>query len=215
MRVDSQTKIALAIVLFNIVGIIGFSIHTLQPLFLKIVPFYLLLMGVLVMISHKPLNIRFFIFFLLIYPISFFAEWIGVHKGWLFGHYHYGTTLGLKMWNIPLLIGLNWFLLIYSAGITTRCIGIKNSTARIIAGAAVLLLLDLLIEPVAIRFNYWHWLGNRAPWYNYLCWFLLSCGLLAVFERFKFVKQGMVAVMFLGMQFAFFGVLILEMGGLR
>src|SRR6478609_3641217 len=42
------------------------------------------------------------------------------HKGLLFGEYAYGAGLGLKLWNVPLLIGLNWVMLVYCAGAVAR-----------------------------------------------------------------------------------------------
>ena len=37
-----------------------------------------------------------------------------------------------------------------------------------------MVLLDFLIEPVAIRLNFWTWENNIIPIQNYLMWFLVA-----------------------------------------
>lgn len=202
-----QLTLVIIIVLFHVVGITGFCIPSLQAIFLKIVPWHLLLMLVIVMLSHRPLNGKLLLFTLLLFISGFFIEWIGVHTSWLFGTYSYGNTLGIKLNNIPLTISINWFLLIYSTGVFMQLIRVKNIFTRVITGALILVLLDVLIEPVAMKFDYWHWAGNVIPIENYACWFLVSALMLYLFERFDFKKQSIVAPVFLLMQFLFFIVL--------
>jgi putative membrane protein len=199
------------IILFHIVGLIGFFTPALQPLFLKIVPFHLLLMLGIIVYSHQTVNLKFAYFIAITFISGFLVEWVGVHHHLIFGNYSYGPTLGLKLFDIPLMIGVNWFLLIYSIGVLMQYSGIKNLNIRVAAGALILVLLDMAIEPVAVRFNYWHWLSNdsplTAPFENYLGWFLVSGLLLGVFEAFKFSKQSVVAVVLLISQFVFFALM--------
>lgn len=195
------------IILFHIVGLIGFFTPELQPLFLKIVPFHLLLMFVVIACNHQTFDKRVLLFMFIVFISGFTAEWVGVHTHLIFGNYIYGKTLGLKLLDIPLMIGVNWFLLIYSAGVLMQYSGIKNLNIRVIAGALVLVLLDIIIEPVAIRFDYWHWAKYQVPLDNYLGWFIISGLMLGIFEAFKFSKQSMVAVVLLVMQFVFFGLM--------
>ncbi|MGN8067510.1 carotenoid biosynthesis protein [Mucilaginibacter sp. SG564] len=192
------------IILFHAVGLIGCSLPATDVLFLKLVPWHLLLMTIVIVYNHHQLESRFFLFVLLVFAIGFAAEWIGVHTGRLFGNYTYGETLGFKLFQIPVMIGINWFLLIYSTGILLQRSRIKSGIARILAGAVILVLLDVLIEPMAIHFDYWHWTNNHIPLKNYVCWFGLSALLLFLFDQFKFKRQSMVAPMLLIMQFVFF-----------
>ena len=195
------------IILFHIVGLVGLAVPAIQPIFLKIVPFHLILMLVVLFLTHNPINEKFISFMALIYILGFAVEWVGVHKSWIFGHYAYDNTLGVKVSAIPLTIGINWFMLIYATGITMARSRIKSKWARIILGAAMLVALDLLIEPVAIMFNYWHWYSNTIPLKNYFGWFAASGLMLWLFEEFKFKNQSWVAPLFLGIQFVFFGFL--------
>ena len=204
----SKTNVSVfLIVLFHIVGLIGFLVPFLRPLFLQIVPFHLLLMLFLLLINHHGRVSKLFLFAAIIMLSGFAAEWIGVHKHWLFGNYVYGKTLGFKLRDIPLMIGVNWFLLIYSAGVFIKKVPVKEAWLKITIGAVLLVLLDLLIEPVAIRFDYWHWLSGSVPIKNYIGWFIVSLPLLAVFQLFNFRFQNKVAPVLLLVQFLFFAVL--------
>ena len=195
------------ILLFHAAGLIGLSSATYRPLFLTVVPAHLLLMFILVTINHKYLNKGFFIFMFVIFLFGFVAEWIGVHTNVLFGEYRYGKTLGVKVGDIPLVMCVNWFLLIYITGVITQKVRLKNKWVRIVIGAVILVVLDLLIEPIAMRFDYWHWQNNRVPVMNYVCWFLVSFSMLYLFEHFKFIKQAWPAPVLLISQFIFFVIL--------
>lgn len=202
-----QNLLILIIVLFHLVGLIGFAIPAMQPVFLKLVPWHILLMLIVILCSHRPMESKFILFALLITMSGFVLEWIGVHKNWVFGTYHYGQTLGLKLDAIPLIIGVNWFLLIYSTGVLMQRSRIRSVVIRVVAGAIILVLLDLLIEPVAQHFDYWHWANGIIPLKNYLGWFGASAAMLFVFEQFRFKKQGLVAPVLLVVQFVFFAVM--------
>jgi putative membrane protein len=198
------------IILFHLVGLVGLSLPLSRPLFLQLVPYHLLLMSVVIIFTHQSFDKKLMLFILLILVPGFIAEWIGIHKAWLFGDYVYGDTLGIKVSGVPLIIGANWFLLIYSTGVLMQRARLKSIWLRVITGAIILVLLDVLIEPVAIRFNYWHWADNVIPFKNYICWFLLSGLLLFVFEKFGFKKQSVVGVVLLAAQFVFFAVLFIN-----
>lgn len=195
------------IVLFHAVGMAGFMVPYFDAIFLNIVPWHLLLMAAVVIYNHDSVDVKFVLFTLLIFVIGFIAEFIGVHTGLLFGNYVYGETLGIKLFNIPLIIGVNWFLLVYSTGVLIQRQRIRNRPLRIITGALILVMLDILIEPIATQFDYWHWAGGSMPIKNYVCWFMLSALMLFIFDRFKFKTQSMVAPVLLIMQFIFFMVL--------
>lgn len=206
----SANKRAVSIILiFHIVGLIGLALPFTRSLFLQIVPFHLLLMLALIVLNHKLIDARFISFFFLIFILGFAAEWNGIHTHLLFGDYNYGNTLGFKLFNVPLIIGCNWFMLIYSTGVLMQRSRLKSFVFRSLIGAIILALLDVLIEPVAVRLDYWHWTNAIIPLKNYLCWLGVSFMMLLLFEAFRFKQQSVVAVVFLLTQFAFFGLLYL------
>jgi len=203
-----KRKIAvIIIILIHLVGVIGLLNPQFQALFLYLVPHYLLLMLVIIVAAHRQPELNLVYFALWVWGIGFAAEWIGIHTHLLFGNYAYGETLGLKFGGVPLIIGVNWLLLVYGTAVLTNRTRLKESWQRVRIGAIILVLLDMLIEPVAVKFNYWHWAGNVVPVKNYVCWFALSAVMLAVFERFQFKTQSWVGAALLGVQFIYFGVL--------
>ena len=195
------------IIIFHLVGIIGLATPFLRPVFLLLVPYHLLLMMVILLLNYDQPDKKLYFFLLLIFITGFLIEWTGVHTGRIFGRYAYGNVLGVKVDDVPLIIGVNWFLLIYATGVSLQQSNIKNQLVRLVTGAFVLVVLDVLIEPIAVRFDYWHWIGGHIPAKNYVCWFIVSMVLLFVFEQFNFKKQGMAALVLLISQFIFFAVL--------
>ena len=123
-------------------------------------------------ISHEDKNKHFWIFLLSTYTAGFVIELLGVTTGLIFGNYTYGTTLGIKFAEIPLLIGVNWILVIYSTGAFLKEFGIKNHIIRSAIGAFFITTLDFLIEPVAIKYDYWTWTDFDVPFQNYVGWFI-------------------------------------------
>jgi putative membrane protein len=195
------------VVIFHLVGLAGLYFAPTKPYFLHLVPFHLWLMALIVVFNHDYVNSKFLAFVCIIIAAGWLIEYAGVHTGNLFGDYTYGHTLGFRLSGIPVLIGINWFVLVYAAGVAMRKLKIWSMFLRIIGGATLLVVLDFLIEPVAMRLDYWHWDGNEAPLQNYACWFAVSAVLLFVFEQFKFTKQSMVAPSILICQFIFFAAL--------
>ena len=114
MKTLSKVQIAkIAIVLWYLVGIAGFTIRPLQPLFQKLTPFGMLMAATLLMFFHEPKDKRSGLIFLGIILFGFVIELIGVNTQAIFGFYIYGNSLGPKLWNTPIIIGLNWLVLIY------------------------------------------------------------------------------------------------------
>ena len=192
------------IVLFHAVGLFGFLTPSLTPLFLKLVPFHLLLMVGLLIVSHYNKNKEFGLFLVVTYFAGFLIEVLGVSTGFIFGSYHYGATLGIKLADVPLLIGVNWIILIYCAGVSTKYLKIRNHFLRALIGALFLIFLDILIEPVAIRFDYWSWEGMNIPFQNYVAWFVFSFCMLMFFFARKFRKNNPAALTMIVSQTLFF-----------
>ena len=142
----------------------------------------------------------------MIVGLGYTAEWVGVHKAWLFGSYNYGDTFGFKWHAVPLIVGVNWFLLVYGTGVLLQRTVKSGIIVRLFYGGLLLVLLDFLIEPVAIRDNYWHWTDNVIPIKNYVTWFIVSVIMLFIFEKFRFKKQGLAGPVLVIAQFVFFGL---------
>jgi putative membrane protein len=111
----------------------------------------------------------------LIIPLiaGFVIEWVGVHTGWPFGTYQYGSNLGFKVDGIPLLIGFNWAILTFAAaGIASEWA--TSRTSKALLAATLMTVLDIWMEPVAPLFDFWTFEGGEAPMLNYAGWWVVS-----------------------------------------
>lgn len=194
-------------IIFHVIGTVGFLSPGLHYLFIKLVPFHLLLMFGLLLLTGYDGSRRFLILLFSLCTLGYLVEVAGVNTGLIFGDYQYGRALGYKVWNTPLMIGVNWFLLVYSTGVMFYSLGIRNRWLISLAGALLITLLDLLIEPVAIRFDYWAWADVSVPLQNYLAWFIFSFFLFLIFASTPIRKTNPSAIVFIMVQFAFFLVL--------
>jgi putative membrane protein len=160
---------------------------------------------------HQHSQSRIFYFFLIFASLfGFFVEVIGVHTGFIFGNYWYGKTLGIKVLEVPLLIGINWAtLVIASASIATQIIGKSKEFIKIVIkagiGAAIMTSLDFLIEPIAIYLDFWQWKNNTIPLQNYIAWFITAFILHFIYQKTNIEKHNYLAMVLLVSQILFFG----------
>jgi putative membrane protein len=193
------------IIVVHLAGVIGlFSAY--QNLFLQLTPINLLISSFLLFLNHKQFNTAFYTFLGISFLLGFFIEMIGVKTGFIFGQYHYGDTLGLKIGNVPIIIGLNWLMLVYCLGIICNQLKITIFFKSIL-GSIMLVALDLLIEPVAVKFNFWSWESKYIPVQNYIAWFFVSFILLFFFNILPFDKNNKLAKALFIVQLVFFALL--------
>ncbi len=89
------------LMIFYIVGTLGFLIPITRDVFVKITPLALLLNTYLLAVYHNDYSKKAFIAFILIYLIGFLIEAVGVETGQVFGSYQYGRGLGPKVFQTP------------------------------------------------------------------------------------------------------------------
>ncbi len=216
----TKTQIATAVaIFFHTIGLVGIFVN--KEFFVASTALNLLLMLVLLFYTQQKLNAPFLLFFALCVCVGIAVEMIGTNTGFLFGQYKYGKMLGLALKNVPIIIGINWFIIMYCCGITVHTILIKL-TARLEAmtgaaspslkiisiisdGAMLAVFFDWIMEPAAIKLGYWKWLNDaKIPSFNYLSWFAISTILMAAFGLLKFEKQNIFAVNLLMIMMMFF-----------
>ncbi len=139
---------------------------------------FLFIMTVLLLPIRTPAAAWSMIFFFL---SGMFVEWLGVNHGLLFGTYSYGANLGIKFQGVPLLIGVNWAILVVITGVIANQLS-QNRWVRIITGSTLMVGLDFLMEHSAPRLDFWEFQGGIAPLSNYIAWFTIACLLHAVFQ---------------------------------
>ena len=72
-----------------------------------------------------------------------------------------------------------------------------------------LLLYDYILEPVAIKLDYWQWTEGQIPVYNFICWMGVSYLLQWIYQRMKLAEVNKVAESLFLMMFIFFTLLML------
>jgi putative membrane protein len=209
--------------LFHISGVIGILFTSYKHWFIQNTAINLLLMCVLLVLTQPRKNRDFFLFVIITYTAGLTAEVIGANTSFLFGDYEYGDVLGAGFFGVPLIIGVNWFIVIYCTGVVTQIyenrmlkrlearditISKRMKSISFVTDAALLcVLFDWLMEPVAVKLGYWQWQNEEIPFFNYISWFIISALLLALFRRLDFRRHNIFAVHLFIIQLLFFFVL--------
>jgi putative membrane protein len=194
------------ILLVHFFGIIG--IYFLPDWFLPATPITILVSAVVVFLRYEKYRSSRVVAFIVIAVLAYLIELYGVKSGNLFGTYSYGNNLGWKLFDVPLIIGVNWAVLIIVAQqLTTHYIGIDNRFFSAISVATLMTLFDLLLEVLAPQFDFWSFTNlNYAPLENFSAWFGVSfC--FGLFSYSHFRNQNRTAVLYGIAQLVFFMVL--------
>lgn len=186
-----------------LVGGIGFAIPSLEPVFAKLTVYNLLFALAVVFTYHQKWNKQILFYLGAVFVAGYLVELAGVRTGVIFGEYSYGSNLGVKLLGIPLMIGLNWTMLVYTTGTITARLPIHFVLQAMLA-AGLMVLIDLLIEPFAIRYDLWAWHSNEIPLQNYLAWFVVAWAMLIPFHRKKMFEKNRVAELLYVLQLVFF-----------
>lgn len=195
-------------VIFYVVGLTGMLLPETFTLFKKLIPLAILLSVFALAFFHTQFQKKDLIAFALIYFLGFTAELIGVNTGIIFGHYEYGESLGIELFNTPLMIGVNWLLLIYISSSVAAELKI-NSTLIIVIASLIMLGYDLIIEQVAPALDMWSWNDDSVPVKNYLAWFVLAVLFHSILKIFRVETKNKLSPVILGCQLSFFIVLLL------
>lgn len=203
---------AAVLVITYAVGVYGLSQPQWRELFLALTPVQLLLTTALALAAqraNKPRSVQ-VAWAAGIATAGWALEVVGVHTGLLFGHYWYGKPFGLPVFQVPLLIGINWLLLVASASALAGQVSGRPLVATLLA-ATLMTALDWLMEPVAQALGFWFWREGIIPLQNYAMWWVASavlCGLYIKYIR----PHNWLAVWVLVCQFSFFLLLRLSLG---
>ncbi len=183
--------IAIAIIwLFYISGIIGITLGY-ADWFIPKTPLTLLVSFILLIFMSSINQFAKYLTILVFFAFGFFVEWVGVTYGFLFGEYVYGSTLGFKIDGVPILMGVNWAMLIMVSGTIVSKLPV-NFIFKSAAGATLMVFLDFFIEPCAPNLDFWHWDLGGPPLINYISWFIISFLMHLFYHRY--IKTGNLSI---------------------
>lgn len=203
-RILTLSRTIMFLIIYYSVGVVGLSLPVTHDLFAALLPFSLLLSLALLFHFHHPWKPSHSILFIVIALLGYLAEVVGVQTGLIFGSYQYHQVLGVALLDTPLMIGLNWLMLIYCVFMMVRQNLRLPVLPAILTGASLMVVYDVVMEPVAVYIGMWSWRDNIIPWQNYLAWFLISAFLLALLFLFRIQARNKVAGWLFVIQFSFF-----------
>lgn len=192
--------------LIHVAGAIGMIFFD-RDSFVRLTPVNLILMFILLMWNEGRIKADFLVIFLVGFLSGVVTEIIGVNTGLLFGRYQYGNLFGEKLFGVPLVIGVNWFCIVYASYCMVKQYLIPSANQKILISiltAFVATVFDFIMEPVAVKLDFWTWEGGIIPFYNYLSWVLISLSLTYFFEQMRVSAKNVFAPILLCIQVVFF-----------
>lgn len=193
------------------VGVAGHLIDYSLPLMKTLTPFTLLLTGgVVLFFSYQNSNGNLILWVAVTYLITIFLEVIGVKTGLVFGDYSYGNTLGLKLFEVPLIIGFNWVLVVIGAIKLSQKIFDDYFFVALFTGIFSVAF-DFFLEPIAIKLDYWSWEGIKVPLQNYFAWFVIAFLFSILFQKMKIEINSTLVEKYFLTQLIFFVILFFFM----
>jgi len=210
VKVKLRNEPSLIIVLITIysVGLIGHLIPSTLSLMKWLTPFVLFISGLIVLIPlRREQQVSFWIWCGSIFIITFIVEVIGIKTDAVFGTYEYGTTLGPKLWNVPVIIGGVWLMVIVGAiRLTQR---IRNPALFLSAVGMLVVLFDLFLEQAATDLDYWEWNSRNVPLQNYAIWFSIGAASALAYRVLKLSIKSLIPLSYFFIQVIFFVLLSL------
>lgn len=205
------------LVLIHFSGAIG-MVYFDTDLFASMTPYNLGLMFLLLILNERVIDKYFLTAFILAFLSGLGTELVGINTGMLFGNYSYGDILGLKFYGVPILIGINWFTIVYCAYVSAgKFLGwiyfrnsivvsslLSNHLLQAFFTALLTTIFDWFMEPVAVRLGFWSWKGDEIPLFNYACWFSVSLLLSLGFSKLKLSTKNSFSLILLIVQSVFF-----------
>lgn len=207
--IKHEVYVRVLVIIFYAVGVAGFAIPHTRELFLKLTPLALILsIAVILLFHNEPYNKKTIIFFAAVVAGTWGIETIGVHTGAIFGTYSYGSGLGIKLYGVPLLIGINWLFLTYCTSTIAGHLPF-NPLIKVILSSLMMVIYDLILELVAPILNMWNFEGGMPPLRNYAAWFILSLIIHGLLKISGIKTENRLASMIITAQALFFILLII------
>lgn len=200
----TERLILLLLVPFYAIGVLLHTLDATLPMMLAFTPYTILATSILgFFFEVRARNTKVLGWAVITFLSTLVLEIVGVATSLVFGAYTYGSTLGLKLFGVPLLIGINWTIIILGI-VQVAGKHLANPYLAALVTASLTVLFDYVMEPVAIAFDYWTWAGGAIPLQNYLAWFCIAFVFAFLFAKQKLAAVNRVPTLIVIVQFAFF-----------
>ena len=187
-RIQSQrSKVFLVLVLATAI-LLQIPYPLLDGRALEILTLLTVYSGAAAMLIHASMSFgnKFALTYLAITALfALVIESIGVNTGWPFGIYEYSKTLGLFIFDVPLVVLFAWTMMAYPALIAARRVA---GGWVFLYGGAILMGWDLFLDPQMVTAGRWTWEVTGAafpyapeiPLSNPFGWLLSGLTLIAI-----------------------------------
>ncbi len=196
------------LVIFYVVGTLGFWLPMAKGLFVYITPYALLLNTYLLAVYHTHYTKKAILAFSLVFLLGYLIEVVGVQTGLIFGGYMYGRGLGIKVFDTPLLIGVNWLFLIYASCSVVDRLRVAK-WLRYIFPPVLMLCYDAVLEQVAPKMDMWSWQNGVIPVQNYVAWFVIALVFTSMLRLMQVDTKNPLSLILLSTQFVFLFMLMI------
>jgi bisanhydrobacterioruberin hydratase len=195
--------------LFYLTGIAGTLSSCTQNFFLMLFPWALLLSFLTILTYNESgVDLKTVLVILFTAVSGFFIEVAGIRTHQIFGNYSYGPTLGLKIFETPLIIGVNWALMVLATGSLVQPLRVP-APVRIIIASVLMVVYDIILEFAAPLLGMWTWSGDTVPVRNYVAWFVIGVAYHSIYKITRIRTYSSLALPVLLFQVVFFVALIL------
>lgn len=188
---SQRSKVALFVVL-SVAILLQIPYPLLDGRALEILTLVTVYSGAAAMLLHARLSFgnKFAFAYLAITTVfAFIIESVGVNTGWPFGVYEYSKTLGLFIFDVPLVVLFAWTMMAYPALIAARRIA---GSWVFLYGGAILMGWDLFLDPQMVTAGRWTWevtgrsfpFAPEIPLSNAFGWLLSGLTLIAILHFF-------------------------------
>ncbi|MHA2117185.1 MAG: carotenoid biosynthesis protein [Candidatus Thorarchaeota archaeon] len=214
-RIFENRSTLLSIVFLILMMAVSLPVFLNPPLQVKIM---LLTLYVVMVFAFSLTGRGISIFFGIAVLVTYVMEWIGTHFGVPFGYYYYTNQLGPLLMDVPIVIPLQWFNILYVCYIMTNIMlnkgdivvsdsesGVPNlsdSIPRFLASSVVVGLCmvswDFINDPYMVGIGSWVWTNpteffgltfHGIPLSNFLGWILTSALTILLFELYRYRKR--------------------------
>jgi uncharacterized membrane protein len=187
---------------FNLFGLYFISNDSFSYI-IKYSPLAIIAMSIAVFLYEKKPSWKLLRTVFAIFIFTLFIEVFGVSSSMPFGDYFYGNNLGFKIFDVPLVIGLNWVTVLYLS-LNFASIFNFSKTRTAIFSSLLMLMLDFTIEPICSKLDFWYWSNGSAGFANYFAWFAIALLLNSFYLSRHELKTNYVALFHYFIYLAFF-----------
>lgn len=193
------------LIVFFTVGLIFHIIPATYKYVLFITDISMLVTNSVVMyfILRAQADKKLFFWSILTFLLTYITELAGIKTGAIFGNYEYGETMLIQVLNVPVVIAMNWVILIIGSYSIVQRANLKTMFIPVIS-SIIVVGFDFVMEEVAMKLDYWQWENNIVPLQNYFAWFIISLFFTSMLAVLKLRIENRIVQIYFLIQLLFF-----------